>query len=491
MEQDLRLARQLQEQYDRELAVAEEEEGNLVSGQLRPPSVDVGRSVVDPAWELLDPSPDVRALFLQFNERFFWGKLSSVEVKWSPRMTLCAGVCSYEGRGGLCSIRLSEPLLKLRPRKDLVETLLHEMIHALLFVTNNDKDHDSHGSEFRNHMHRINGIAGSNISIYHNFHDEVDEYRKHWWQCNGPCQNRKPYFGYVKRAMNRPPSAIDPWWADHQKTCGGTFLKIKEPENYSKKGKEKNKLVHPQNSKPSENKGKLSGGIVPFSGKGYLLGKPSDSTLSERSISLGSTRIPSLSEIPRSESGSSLKIPLSSNKKLPVSYVTSIDSNKLSSNKKRQPNVSVSNTKIFKNINGSPVKIYPIFNKGERSKQSQQAILSPEMMQACFLNEVTLPRKKATSALDEPNSIKGTSKQSIYRRMDDKSASANLFVKTSDDAGNRYRTSVLKNHLGRTDEKLSSSSSFNSQNTRVTCPICRTDVLEAKINDHLDSCLVV
>ena len=36
----------------------------------------------------------------------------------------CAGVCSYEGRGGLCSIRLSEPLLKLRPRKDLVQTLL-------------------------------------------------------------------------------------------------------------------------------------------------------------------------------------------------------------------------------------------------------------------------------------------------------------------------------------------------------------------------------
>lgn len=39
----------------------------------------------------------------------------------------CAGVCSYEGRGGLCSIRLSVPLLKLRPRKDLVETLLVRM----------------------------------------------------------------------------------------------------------------------------------------------------------------------------------------------------------------------------------------------------------------------------------------------------------------------------------------------------------------------------
>lgn len=33
-------------------------------------------------------------------------------------------MCCYEGRGGLCSVRLSFPLLKLRPRKDLVETLL-------------------------------------------------------------------------------------------------------------------------------------------------------------------------------------------------------------------------------------------------------------------------------------------------------------------------------------------------------------------------------
>jgi len=39
----------------------------------------------------------------------------------------CAGLCVYEGRGGLCSVRLSLPLLKLRPRKDLVETLLVSM----------------------------------------------------------------------------------------------------------------------------------------------------------------------------------------------------------------------------------------------------------------------------------------------------------------------------------------------------------------------------
>lgn len=44
-------------------------------------------------------------------------------------MTLCAGVCSYD-RAGFCSVRLSVPLLRLRPRADLVNTLLHEMIHG-------------------------------------------------------------------------------------------------------------------------------------------------------------------------------------------------------------------------------------------------------------------------------------------------------------------------------------------------------------------------
>ena len=62
-------------------------------------------------------------------------------------MTRCAGTCSYQQAGagldaegkpfiahGGCVIRLSEPLLKLRPVKDLKETLLHEMIHAYIFL---------------------------------------------------------------------------------------------------------------------------------------------------------------------------------------------------------------------------------------------------------------------------------------------------------------------------------------------------------------------
>ncbi|XP_039260290.2 uncharacterized protein LOC120336638 [Styela clava] len=249
-EADRALALALQEEYDKEYANPGDEydqydtqmiNNNVLQSKKFHDGKEKPKSIVDPSWELLDPSPDVRVMFQEFNAMYFWSKLSMVEVRWSPRMTLCAGLCCYEGRGGLCSIRLSKPLLQLRPRKDLVETLLHEMIHALLFVTDNNKDHDGHGPEFCKHMYRINKETGTNITIYHNFHDEVDQLRQHWWRCQGSCRTKPPYFGFVKRSMNRAPSPRDTWWPRHQMTCGGTYIKVKEPENFGKKKEKKEK----------------------------------------------------------------------------------------------------------------------------------------------------------------------------------------------------------------------------------------------------------
>lgn len=200
------------------------------------------RNPIDPDLELVDPTPNIYVMFQVFDARFFQNQLNACEVKWSPQMTQCAGICCYAGRSsGYCSIRLSKPLLALRPRKDLVETLLHEMIHALLFINGNRDGHDGHGPEFQSHMYRINNEIGSNISIYHSFHNEVNHYRQHWWRCNGSCRTSKPYFGYVKRSKNRAPSKNDLWWAEHQVKCGGEFLKVKEPENYGKKVSVRNK----------------------------------------------------------------------------------------------------------------------------------------------------------------------------------------------------------------------------------------------------------
>ena len=76
--------------------------------------------------------PSVAAAFVAFN------RVNSAPCNpGSPSHVLaahasrCAGMCCYEGSGGLCSVRLSEPLLKLRPRSDLVNTLLVRSLTGL------------------------------------------------------------------------------------------------------------------------------------------------------------------------------------------------------------------------------------------------------------------------------------------------------------------------------------------------------------------------
>ncbi|KAF5280717.1 hypothetical protein FQR65_LT15008 [Abscondita terminalis] len=245
VENDYQMALLLQKEFDHEQQV-ENPNQNLVYGK-KNVNRNNTKSLVDPSWEVIDPTPNIHVLFMAFNEKYFWNKLLAVCVSWSKRMTSCAGICSYQGRAGLCHITLSEPLLKLRPRKDLVETLLHEMIHAFLFVTHNNKDRDGHGPEFHKHMYRINAEAGTNITVYHSFHDEVRLYQQHWWRCDGPCQQRKPYFGMVRRATNRAPGPYDRWWIDHQQNCGGTFIKVKEPEKTTKKSQKENRLGDSKN----------------------------------------------------------------------------------------------------------------------------------------------------------------------------------------------------------------------------------------------------
>jgi len=39
----------------------------------------------------------------------------------------------------------------------------------------------------------------------------------------------------VKRAMNRAPGPTDFWWKDHQATCGGRYIKVREPDGFSEK----------------------------------------------------------------------------------------------------------------------------------------------------------------------------------------------------------------------------------------------------------------
>lgn len=212
---------------------------------------------IDPSIHINDfeENFDVFEYYSIYNSIYFDDKLGPVKLEWSKKMTLCAGVFSVHNYQPV--IRLSEPLLKFRTVKEIKETLLHEMIHAYLFIEQADQSDDKtgHGFAFKLKMNEINTKTGLNITVYHSFHDEVDYHRKHIWRCDGVCKEKPPYFGWVKRAINRPPGKHDRWWNDHVKSCNGTFKKI---EDESTKNKEtttiKNKKGKTNTSKKSDNK---------------------------------------------------------------------------------------------------------------------------------------------------------------------------------------------------------------------------------------------
>ncbi|XP_066092191.1 DNA-dependent metalloprotease SPRTN isoform X2 [Saccopteryx bilineata] len=426
MDEDLLLALRLQEEWN--LPVSEG------------PQAQEPLSLVDESWELVDPTPDLQALFMQFNDRFFWGQLEAVEVKWSRRMTLCAGICTYEGKGGMCSIRLSEPLLKLRPRKDLVE-------------------------------------------IYHTFHDEVDEYRQHWWRCDGSCQFRKPYYGYVKRATNRAPSAHDYWWAKHQNTCGGTYIKIKEPENYSKKGKGKTKLIATENKdKPNQ--------VVPFSGNGHVLEETNNSPPSGKlttSCAVNKTqdlfiqdhsttavRLNSKIDVNFEQNGSRKKTSL-------VSPVLNTSHQNVLSN--YFPRVLVANQKAFRSVTGSPTKslIVGDISKNSISSSSQRRTSSSKV---ALRNSLKGVESTSVAAF---HGVSGSENEfsSKRPRLEDKTGFDNFFIKKEKiQRGDNDPTCSSRPATATQD-----SSSSSSQSKRVNCPVCQSEVLESQINEHLDLCL--
>ncbi|NXY83166.1 SPRTN protein, partial [Alcedo cyanopectus] len=377
----------------------------------------------------------------------------------------------------------------------LFQTLLHEMIHALLFVTN-IKECESHGPEFRKQMRRINRLTGAHVTVYHNFNDEVTSYRQHWWRCNGRCQNRSPYFGYVKRAVNRAPSAQDFWWVEHQKMCGGTFIKVKEPEKFSKKSKAKTQTENLPNSK-STNKGETQAHALqspmPFSGKGYQLGG-GDSGHSEKSTN--STSSARNSETPGSQHCSVRTVPIPKNEvkfeKSPHSGIffplyTDDASEKINLASKREfPKLSVANTEAYENVGGSPVKIGRVMEEGTKHGSANGKRVMP--LSNRLPKESCFEHRETAQVASEKKGSEYTDVVQQWPKMEDKTAFENYFFKK----GNTDVTSHIRAPgKPKAESRVSSASSSTavSQDKKVRCPVCQTEVLESTINEHLDSCI--
>lgn len=174
----------------------------------------------------------VNNLFKSLDSALFGGILtvSGVTAYWSNKLTRSAGM--FNGKRNAdksikeASIALSYRLFPTRRGKDFIETLLHEMIHAHLFVTG-ERDATAHGTNFKEMMKKVSQSSGFSISITHDYHDEVLAQQVYVWRCDGICRSMKELnYGYVKRSVNRPPGPQEKGWLRHSHFCDGDYLVV-------------------------------------------------------------------------------------------------------------------------------------------------------------------------------------------------------------------------------------------------------------------------
>eukprot|EP01084_Bolivina_argentea_P052450 96353_1 len=195
----------------------------------------INKQMIDISLDLKLIHPDINELFMKYNGIYFDNKLDFVIVEWSDErkepinMYSNSGYC-YQIRQ-LCYIYLSKPILEYTSTKEIIETLIHEMIHSYLFKYDQHKyDRSDHGKRFISIMNAINYCTkGIKIDIYHYCHKELDIIKLTIFQCNGICQK------VVETPNNKPPGKHQKWWNKHKKECGGVFRKINALNGTEKK----------------------------------------------------------------------------------------------------------------------------------------------------------------------------------------------------------------------------------------------------------------
>lgn len=322
------------------------------------------------------------------------------------------------------------------------------------------------------------------MQIYHSFHDEVKLYKQHWWRCNGLCQKRAPYFGTVRRAMNRAPGPNDFWWKEHQQTCGGQFIKIKEPENFKSrapKNKEKPQIAAKNNgfannmSKWLKKPTTTTTVTVPKFASTPKNTKP----LSNTQNSLQTNNVHGWGTAGPNGSNNSLKTatPVSSTRKVSSSGVlggsnTGLSNllSKFDNNKKRQSNTNVEKPERRIDTFISPKASNPIAGNSRSSNVEMKLVECPVCSNFVLSNDIN---KHVDLCLITTNKKEIPTVSSTATRTE----TDTLFVpkrKLSVDSSSSKQP------------KLDTSETMKTAN----CPICNKSLELIDINRHLDKCLL-
>jgi predicted SprT family Zn-dependent metalloprotease len=124
--------------------------------------------------------PELYSLFKKLNDEYFQSALVDVQVEWTAKMT--ARAAKFESRkkkkkGGSDDeeelvIKLSQSLMRSMPQQEARDILLHEMIHAFLYIKGTNEE--GHGEEFVKMASLIDNIAHTNIPLKHDNRGETE-----------------------------------------------------------------------------------------------------------------------------------------------------------------------------------------------------------------------------------------------------------------------------------------------------------------------------
>ena len=275
--------------------------------------------------------------------------------------------------------------------------------------------------------------------------------------------------------MNRAPSPRDTWWADHERTCGGKYTKIKEPENYGAK----------KNSKSKQGKSDAEAAAV--KGKGHVSGQSDSGALSR--FFKRKTR-----DSDAAGSNSDSDFETGKKKKKPLSDEALLIDGEASKPMISQPGSSKRAADVIpfsgpgRTLNSS-TGVCNTDNK-PLSKQKDLRISSKQKSNGT---------KKSVIVIKTPSPTKPKTNTSptftivdAFQRARDKNkgCDSNNDILASPMLGSQRKPiELLQDSPSSPVQEFTMSSRDSNSTESVQCPVCQAFILKCKINQHLDSCL--
>lgn len=162
---------------------------------------------------LREPLPNLYEVFRIYNEKYFDNVIRGFAFRWCGQLRSIAGRArTYPHRW----ISLSKEIHVGRTMKIMVETLLHEMVHAYLFCIS-DREAMDHGPRFLEVMNDVNARSGLSIAVFDNGGLNHIMHLQTIWQCTN-CKE--------EMVRLRPVRPNDKSVKNHAKTCSGSWVVV-------------------------------------------------------------------------------------------------------------------------------------------------------------------------------------------------------------------------------------------------------------------------